>query len=192
MRIWSLVALAAALIGCSTPWTADTYEVPQADVAGLRTFAWLGGEYAASRDVTPKLGSTLDQQLGETLANELGAKGYTQVYDAESADMHIHAQVSGLRRYVISDESRIGAPTANAVLTPGEGDVGQPSMTPTEQAFNETSVIIFADHPETGRLMWRGSVAAEERVTSREARMKELNEMVRAIAQQFPARRSSN
>ena len=47
MRIWSLVALAAALIGCSTPWTADTYEVPQADVAGLRTFAWLSDASAA-------------------------------------------------------------------------------------------------------------------------------------------------
>ncbi len=192
MRIGPWVALAATLIGCSTPWTVDTYEVPRADVAGLRTFAWLGGEYAASRDVTPKLESTLDRQLRETLTNELTAKGYTRVSDAESADMHVHAQISGLRRYVISDESRVGAPTANAALTPGEGDVGQPSMTPTEQVFNETSVIVFVDQAETGRLMWRGSVTSEERLTSREATMKKLNEMARAIAQQFPARRVSD
>lgn len=180
--------MALALAGCSSQWTVETYQPPEKDVAGLQSFAWKTGEYAAPRQVSPEQMSTLDARLRATISGELQALGYREASGPAAADMHITVQVSGMRRKVLADDSRIGAPTANAVLTPGEGDVTPPSTMPDIQTLSEISVVVFADDPATGRLMWRGAVSSEGRVTSKDAALRTLNDMARAISREFPAR----
>jgi hypothetical protein len=47
---------------------------------------------------------------------------------------------------------------------------------------------VFADDPATGKLIWRGIVSAESRLGSNEQSIRELTEVAREIARQFPAR----
>jgi Domain of unknown function (DUF4136) len=191
VRSWPITLLAVVLSACSSQWAVEKYQAPGADVASLRTFAWKPGEYAAPRQVSPELEASLDAQLRDTITGELRARGYTELTDPGAADMHITVHVSGMRREVLADESRIGAPTANAALTPGEGDVAPPSAIPQIQTLSDASVIVFADDPTSGRLMWRGTVTTEGRVTSKEAGLRKLDEIARDISRQFPARRGT-
>jgi hypothetical protein len=183
--------MALSLASCSSQWTVEEYQPPEKDVASLHSFAWKPGEYAAPRRVSPEQTLALDAKLRATISDELQSLGYMEANDPAAADMHITVQVSGMRRKVLADDSRIGAPTANAVLTPGEGDVTPPSAMPDIQTLSDISVIVFADDPTSGRLMWRGAVSSEGRVTSKDAGLRIVDEMARAISREFPARHGS-
>jgi hypothetical protein len=49
------------------------------------------------------------------------------------------------------------------------------------------SVILFVDDPKTGKLIWRGVIAKEERVASNEAMERKVENYMRQIAREFPA-----
>jgi hypothetical protein len=188
-----LTALAALVLlaACAAnPWTVDSFEAPEADVAGKRSFAWRNGEVGAPLIKQPAVAVDTQARLRTAITHELTLKGYTETADASAADMIVSFQVSGSRRFLRSDERRIGAPSPNQVLTPGTIPPPPASELPRETSIREGSVVVFAEDPASGRLMWRGVVNAEVRVSSTERMVEQVIEIGRHIAQGFPARRT--
>ena len=102
--------------------------------------------------------------------------------------MVVSFQISGYRRFVISDERRVGAPSATQVLTPsGSAQLPPTSVVPREQTVGDGSMLVFVDDPRTGRLIWRGVITAQTRVRSPEAGARLAAEMASAIAHEIPA-----
>lgn len=189
-KLVSAVAVLSALVGCATTETIDKFEAPEADVAGRSSFTIKGGDFGVTTTPDPKLVEEADQRLRAVIADELLRKGYRQVGMEESADMIVTYQVAGHRQFVISDERRIGAPSANQVLAPGgAANVPVAGTVPKEQTVRHGSVIVFVDDPKTGKLVWRGAISTEERVTSTEAAARKVEKYARQIAHEFPERR---
>lgn len=194
--IRSLLPAFAALMllgACAVnPWTVDSYEAPEADVAGKRTFVWRNGEVGAPLIKRPAVAADTQARLREAITHELTLKGYVETTDAAAADMVVSFQVSGARRFEPSDQRRIGAPSPNEVLTPGNVRPPPASEVPREVSVREGNVMVFAEHPSSGQLMWRGLVSAEIRTSSLERTVDKVIDAGRHIAQGFPARRTTN
>jgi hypothetical protein len=54
----------------------------------------------------------------------------------------------------------------------------------------EGSVIVFVEDPATGRLIWRGLISDETRVSTPEGAVRQMTELARQVAHEFPARSS--
>jgi hypothetical protein len=183
-----MAGLAFAIVACTTNWPVDLFEAPEANLAGRTTYAWKGGEFGLPNETDPALLARADRALRDAIDKELAHKGYTPAATPAAADMLVSYQVAGTRRYVISDEKRIGAPSATEVLTPGGSPELPPtSVVPREQTVREGSVLVFVDDPKSGRLIWRGRIDAEGRVTSIEAGIRQSADMARAITSHIPA-----
>jgi hypothetical protein len=185
----ALVLLAACAVN---PWTVDVFEAPEADVAGKRTFVWRNGEVGAPLIKRPAVAADAQARLREAITHELTLKGYVETTDAAAADMVVSFQVSGSRRFEPSDQRRIGAPSPNEVLTPGNVRPPPASEVPREVSVREGNVMVFAEHPGSGQLMWRGLVSAEIRTSSLERTVDKVIDAGRHITQGFPARRATH
>ena len=73
-----------------------------------------------------------------------------------------------MRRFVVEDTTRVGAPSPNTVLSPSEMQPPPASSVPREVPVREGSVIVFLDDPKLGKLAWRGEVAEQIRASSPE------------------------
>jgi hypothetical protein len=186
----SAVALLALAGGCVSPWTVDRFEAPEGNVAGRSSFAWKGGEAATPLAQEPGMQAQIESRVRAAVTGELLRKGYVEAPDPARADMFVSFQIAGSRHTVLSDERRIGAPSANQVLTPGGMPQPAASELPRVQTIREGSVIVFAEDPASGRLVWRGSVSAEGRVSSNEAALRQIESVAREIAREFPARKA--
>ena len=187
----ALVALALLAACAVNPWTVDSFEAPEADVAGKRTFVWRNGEVGAPLIKRPAVAADTQTRLREAITHELKLKGYVETTDAAAADMVVSFQVSGSRRFEPADERRIGAPSPNEVLTPGNVRPPPASEVPREVSVRQGNVMVFAEHPGSGQLMWRGLVSAEIRTSSLERTVDKVIDAGRHIAQGFPARRAA-
>jgi hypothetical protein len=185
----ALVLLAACAVN---PWTVDSFEAPEADVAGKRTFVWRNGEVGAPLIKRPAVATDTQARLREAITHELKLKGYVETADAAAADMVVSFQVSGSRRFEQADQQRIGAPSPNEVLTPGNVRPPPASEVPREVSVRQGNVMVFAEHPGSGQLMWRGLVSAEIRTSSLERTVDKVIDAGRHIAQGFPARRTTH
>lgn len=185
----ALVLLTACTIN---PWTVDSYEAPEADVAGKSTFVWRDGEVGAPLIKRPAVAADTQARLRTAITHELKLKGYVETTDAAAADMVVSFQVSGSRRFEPADQRRIGAPSPNEVLTPGNVRPPPASEVPREVSVRQGNVMVFAEHPGTGQLMWRGMVSAEIRTSSLERTVDKVIDAGRHIAQGFPARRTTH
>jgi hypothetical protein len=186
----ALAALALVAACGANPWAVDSYEAPEADVAGKRTFVWKAGDVGAPLIKQPQDAADTEIRMRAAVTEELARKGYVETNDAAGADMTVSFQVSGARRFVASDERRIGAPSPNELLTPGNVPPLPASELPREKSVREGTVVVFAEDPASGRLMWRGLVNAEIRVSSLDRTVNQVIDMGRHIAQGFPARRT--
>ena len=186
------LAVLALLAACTVnPWTVDSFEAPEADVAGKRTFVWRDGEVGAPLIKRPAVAADTQARLRAAITHELTAKGYVETTDAAAADMVVSFQVSGSRRFEPADQRRIGAPSPNEVLTPGNVRPPPASEVPREVSVRQGNVMVFAEHPGSGQLMWRGMVSAEIRTSSLERTVDKVIDAGRHIAQGFPARRAT-
>ncbi len=187
------LAVLVLLTACAVnPWTVDSFEAPEADVAGKRTFVWRDGEVGAPLIKRPAVAADTQARLREAITHELKLKGYVETTDAAAADMIVSFQVSGSRRFEPSDQRRIGAPSPNEVLTPGNVRPPPASEVPREVSVRQGNVMVFAEHPGSGQLMWRGLVSAEIRTSSLERTVDKVIDAGRHIAQGFPARRTTH
>ena len=188
----ALAALALLTACAVNPWTVDSFEAPEADVAGKRTFLWRNGEVGAPLIKRPAVAADTQARLREAITHELTLKGYVETTDAAAADMIVSFQVSGSRRFEQADQQRIGAPSPNEVLTPGNVRPPPASEVPREVSVRQGNVMVFAEHPSSGQLMWRGLVSAEIRTSSLERTVDKVIDAGRHIAQGFPARRTAH
>jgi hypothetical protein len=185
---WLFALAVATLAGCASPWSVDSFEAPEANVATRSSYFIKGGDLGATREVSAGLTARIDEAMRSTLRTELGHKGYSEAPDAASAQLLVSYQVAGTRKFVIADERRIGAPSPTTVLSPSEVQPPPISSVPREQAMSEGTVIVFVDDPASGRLLWRGMISAETRTGSTEDAIRTMADMARHITQEFPAR----
>lgn len=177
-----------ALAGCAVHWDVDSYAAPEGDVASRQTYFWKGGDYAAAQQIDPSFVQYADAQVRAAVAEELRRKGYTEASTAEGADLVVSYQVSGMRRFVPEDTTRIGAPSPNTVLSPSETQPPPASSVPREITVREGSVVLFLDDVRLGQLVWRGEASGEARAGSSEQTARIIAQMARDIARAVPAR----
>jgi len=188
---WLVATLLLMAVGCAATRQVDSFEAADADVAGKRTFAWMGGECCMPASPSAAIESGVAEHIREVVVGELSKKGYVEVTDPAAADMHVSYQVAGTQRFVAAEDQRVGAPSPNEVLTPGNAPLPPASMPPREMRVREGSVILFVEDPASGRLIWRGLVSDETRVSTAEGAVHQMTELARLVAQEFPARRAS-
>jgi hypothetical protein len=179
----------ATLAGCaSSSWDIDRFEAPEANIPAQRTFYWQGGEIGTATPIDADAKTAADSAIRQTVTDALVHKGYEQVRDPAGAQLVIGYQISGTRRFQMSDDRRVGAPSPTTVLSPSEVQPPPASTMPREMLIRDGSVMVFANDPATGKLIWRGLVTAELRVGSKEEGVRLINDMVRHIVEGFPAR----
>ena len=184
---WIALALTAAMVGCASPWTVDRFQAPEADFAAKRTFFLKTGEFGAPTGIDPAVAAQAEAAIRQAIATQLKRKGYAEAAAASGADMIVSYQVSGTRKFVTSDERRIGAPSPNTVLSQGEIQPPPASALPRERSVRESSFIVFVEDPASTRLIWRGLITAETRVDSTQGTVRTLADMAGHIAQEIPA-----
>jgi hypothetical protein len=178
-----------ALSGCaSSSWDVDRFEAPGANIAAQRTFYWQGGEIGSAAPIDGAAKTAADSAIRQTITEALVRKGYEQLRDPAGAQLVVGYQVSGTRRFEMADDRRVGAPSPTTVLSPSEVQPPPASTMPREVAIRDGSVMVFANDPATGKLIWRGLVTAELRVGSKEEGVRLVNEMARQIIEDFPVR----
>ena len=185
------VATLALLAACANPWTLDLFEAPEADVGSKRSFLWREGEIGAPLMSGPRDSTDMATRVRAVITSELLRKGYVETTDAADANMVVSFQATGTRRLLEPERQRIGAPSPNELLTPGSIPPRPASELPPERTVREGTVVVFAEEPASGRLLWRGLVNAEIRVSSTEAAINKVVDMARHIAESFPARRAA-
>lgn len=188
---WLACACLVVAAGCATQWDVDSFAAPEADLPGKATFAWKAGASSTPTISQPEVAAAMEARVRGAVTTEFVRKGFTEVTDPQRADMLVSFQVAGTRRFVVSDERRIGAPSPNEVLTASGMPVPPASDLPREQSVREGSVILFVDDAASGRVVWRGLVEVETRVTSNEAGIRMITDIARHIASEFPARRAT-
>lgn len=176
------------LAGCAAHWDVDSFEDPAANVAARQTYFWKGGEFGSPGLLDPGMVASATSQLRSAVTAELGRKGYSEVDTAAAADMLVSFQVAGSQKFVLSDEKRIGAPSATTVLSPSEIQPPPASSVPREMRMREGSVLVFIDDRASGRLIWRGMVTSETRRGSAEQGVNLILQMAHEIAKEVPAR----
>lgn len=185
----ALAWLASALLaGCVSPWSVESYEAPEARVAARATYYVAGGELGTPSMIDPALRGQVDEALRSVLRAELGRKGYSEAATPQAAQMRVSWQVAGRRKIVPAEERRIGAPSPNSVLSPSATQPPPLSELPPEHAVREGTVILLAENPDGGGVLWRGMITAETRDGSPEESVRTVTDMFRHIALEFPAR----
>jgi len=190
-KLAATLAAFALVAGCANPWAVDKFEAPEADVAGRGTFAWRTGEVGTPMVKRPQVAADMQARVRAVVTQELLQKGYVEVTDAGNADMVVSFQAAGERRAVESDQPRFGAPSPNQVLMPSNVPPRPASELPPETLVRDGSVLVFAQDPTSGRLIWRGLVSAELRTSSLDRAIDKMVDMARQIAKGFPARRTA-
>jgi hypothetical protein len=188
MGLSGLMALALLLSGCATPWTVDSYEAPEGNVASRQTWYWKGGDFGTPTSTDPQLIASATARMREVVTTELNHKGFKEVDSAEAADMQVSFQVAGTQRFELADTGRVGAPSANQVLRPGGFQPPPASALPREMSIRDGTVLLYIEDRATGRLIWRGMVTAETRIGSPEHGLRVLAQKTQSIARQVPAR----
>jgi hypothetical protein len=176
------------LAGCATHWDVDSFEAPDGNVAARHTYFWRGGDFGTPGTLDPAVVASASTQLRGAVTAELNRKGFKEVDTAAAADMIVSFQVAGSQHFVLSDERRIGAPSATTVLSPSAVQPPPASTVPRERRVREGSVLVFIDDRASGRLIWRGAVTAETRSGSTEQGVRQLTQMAHEIAREVPAR----
>jgi hypothetical protein len=182
------VATLTLLAGCATHWDVDSFEAPEGNVAALKTFYWKGGEFSTPGRIDPVLVESGTTAVRNAVTAELNRKGFAEVSTATGADMLVSFQVAGSQRFVLSDERRIGAPSATTVLSPSAIQPPPASAVPREMRVRDGSVLVFIEDGASGQLIWRGSVTAETRSGSTEQAVRLITQMAHEIAVAVPAR----
>lgn len=189
LQHWLVAGLAALAAGCATPRTVESFAAPEVDLPGKKNFVWKGGAFNTPAAMPADVAAVVEPRVRQAVVSEFARKGFVEVADPAGADMLVSVQVSGTRRFVLSEEPRVGAPSANSVLTASGMPLPPASDLPRETTVREGTVVVFVEDPASGRIIWRGLVTSESRVTSREAGIRMVVEMAHQIAREFPQRR---
>jgi hypothetical protein len=182
----TLLAFVVLVSGCASTWDVDTFEAPEASLSSKRTFAWKPGELGTPLARRPESAAVIEANIRAAVTEELRKKGYVEVPSESEADMVVSYQVAGTRKFVTADDRRIGAPSPNEVLMPGNVQPPPASELPREHVVLEGNIVVFAEDPSSGRLVWRGLVSVESRTDSKDVAIRQITDIARHITQRFP------
>jgi hypothetical protein len=187
-----VVAALALLAGCATsPWDVDAFEAPGADMAGRTSFFFMPGDISAPLVTRTEMGQQLQAQVRAAIVEELQRKGYVEASDAASASVVVTFMAAGTRKFVESNQRRIGAPSPNEVLMSGGIPPRPASELPPEKSVRTVTLVVYVDDPVKQSLVWRGLVETELRSSSKEMMIRQVAGIARRITQQVPARRTT-
>jgi Domain of unknown function (DUF4136) len=185
---WIALLATFALGACAIPAVVDSFTEPGADLQARKTFAWHQGGVVLPQLPEPGLTASADQQLRAAIEAEFERLGYVRVDDVATADFQVGVQVVGQRRLVVEERPRIGAPSPNQVLMPGGPPTPAASELPRPQSVRDGTVTVSVYDQAGTALLWRGAVAAEDRVGSDRAMVRKAVQASRDIVRQFPRR----
>ena len=184
MLLTTLALVAACAVN---PRAVDSFEAPDARVADKRSFLYRPGEVAAPLVPQRAVAADLEARMRAVIVEELRLRGFVEATDPAGADLVVSYQASGTSRFVESDQRRIGAPSPNEVLTPGNVQPPAASELPPGGIVRDITVVVFANELATSSLAWRGMVSVETRTSSTENLVRQVVDMARHITRQFPA-----
>jgi hypothetical protein len=179
-------AFAALAVGCAASWNVDKFEPPGANLAARQSFYWKGVDFATATQVDASAIAAADAQMRAAVIAELTRHGYVEKPQAEGADFIVAALVSGVRRFETLEPPRMGAPSPNQVLTPGQIRPPPASTVPREVTVREGSVVLLMTDAADGTLLWRGETTTETRASTAEQAARTLTQMARTVALQVP------
>lgn len=182
--VWGILAALAA--GCAMWSDVETFKAPDGNLTARQGFYWKGGDFATAAQLDPAAIALAETQVRDAVVAELTRRGYVQKSQAEGAQLAVGFQVSGVRRFETLEAPRVGAPSPNQVLTPGQIRPPPASTVAREVTVREGSVVLTITDAESHKLVWRGETSTETRARNSEQAARTVAQMARQIATQVP------
>lgn len=185
MKKLFVAAAVLALSACSTLKTNSDYD-PAVSFDQYKSFAWVEKK---TEDSTYHLDGLMDQRVRDAVNNQLTQKGLSKV-DVENADILVN--------YLTKVDKKINVDTFNTSYgyypyygRRGWGGAGINTQTTVREYEVGTLIIDFVDK-ETGKLVWRGSVADTIRdQNTPEERVEIINHAIGQVMLNFPPKPES-
>ncbi|EDQ01784.1 conserved exported protein of unknown function [Shewanella benthica] len=182
--IVALVAL--ALSACSTLKTSSDYD-PAANFNDVKTYAWI---VKKTQDSTYHLDGLMDQRIRAAVDSQLSAKGIT-LTDAATADILVN--------YLTKVDKKINVDTfsTNYGYNPYYGSrwgySGSMNTQTRVREYEVGTLILDMVNRETGKLIWRGSVADTIRDQhTPEERAEVINHAISEMLVNYPPKPEAN
>lgn len=182
--IIGLVAL--ALSACSSLKTSSDYD-SAANFDDVKTYAWI---VKKTQDSTYHLDGLMDQRIRTAIDSHLSAKGIT-LTDAATADILVN--------YLTKVDKKINVDTFstnygyNPYYGRGWGYSGSMSTQTKVREYEVGTLILDMVSRETGKLIWRGSVADTIRdQNTPEERVEVINHAISEMLVNYPPKPEAN
>ncbi|MEI6860232.1 MAG: DUF4136 domain-containing protein [Shewanella sp.] len=182
--IVALVAL--ALSACSTLKTSSDYD-PAANFNDVKTYAWI---VKKTKDNTYQLDGLMNQRIRASVDRQLAAKGIS-LTDVETADILVN--------YLTKVDKKINVDTFstsygyNPYYGRRWGYGGSINTQTTVREYEVGTLILDMVNRETGKLIWRGSVADTIRdQNTPEERIEVINHAISEILVHYPPKPKAN
>ncbi|WP_076407905.1 DUF4136 domain-containing protein [Shewanella sp. UCD-KL12] len=175
-----IAVVALALSACSSLKTSSDYD-PAANFNDVKTYAWVAKK---TQDTTYHLDGLMDQRVRAAVDSQLAAKGIT-ITDAAEADILVN--------YLTKVDKKINVDTFNTNYgyNPYYGSrwgySGSMNTQTTVREYEVGTLILDMVNRETGKLIWRGSVADTIRdKNTPEERVEVINKAISAMLVNYP------
>ncbi len=181
-----VVLVALALSACSTLKTSSDYD-PAANFNDVKTYAWI---VKKTKDSTYQLDGLMDQRIRAAIDSHLAAKDIT-LTDAATADILVN--------YLTKVDKKINIDTFstnygyNPYYGRGWGYSGNINTQTTVREYEVGTLILDMVNRETGKLIWRGSVADTIRdQNTPEERVEVINHAISEMLVHYPPKLEAN
>ncbi|WP_299793807.1 DUF4136 domain-containing protein [uncultured Shewanella sp.] len=185
MKRVMVVVAAMALSACSSMKTSSDYD-PAANFSDIKTYAWVEQK---NQDTSYHLDGLMDQRVRAAVESQLSLKGVTQS-DPQTADILVN--------YLTKVDKKINVDTFNTNFgyhpyygSPW-GMSGSMHTQTTVREYEVGTLILDMIDRETGKLIWRGSVADTIREKNTpEERVEVVNKAVAEMMLNYPPKPES-
>lgn len=185
----ALLAATLAVVACETPIRVSTDRDPGADFSAYQSYAWISAEplIRQVQGVTegPPISPIDDTRIRAAVATELGAKGWKQVDDPETADLIVSYGLGARERTEIYETPAAGGYYGRRGYAYGGWYAG--STVRTEQVTEGTLTLEFFDR-RTKQAVWVGWASKRIYDSSKQNRDQTVTTAIQKILASFPAR----
>ncbi len=179
-----ILAATLALSACSTLKSSSDYD-PNVNFNSIKNYAWV---VQKNNDVTYQLDGLMAQRVKSAVDTELQQKGMVKT-DESQADVLVN--------YFTKVDKKINVDTFNSnfgyspYYGPGWGWGGNMSTQTTVREYEVGTLIVDLISKETGKLIWRGSVAdtIKDSNTPQE-RIEVVNNAIAQMMQAYPPKQN--
>jgi len=180
MKRMIVVLTAMALSACSSMKTSSDYD-PAANFSDVKTYAWVAQK---SQDTSYHLDGLMDQRVRAAVDTQLSLKGVT-LSDPQTADILVN--------YLTKVDKKINVDTFNThfgynpYYSSPWGMSGSMHTQTTVREYEVGTLILDMVDRETGKLIWRGSVADTIRdQNTPEERVEVVNKAISEMLLNYP------